>query len=194
VGYNVALQFGLDYQGVITDINDNVYPENEDPATPGPFNLLLEYLIYQYKNGVWTTSNNIGFSGSGNSAEVFNHPSNIASGASSHAEGVKTKASGTNSHAEGKLTEASGLSSHAEGFATVASNIASHAEGEDTKAEGYASHTEGGSTKATGNYSHAEGTNTEAIGERSHAGGHKSIAEGYASFAHGFWLHAKEPY
>lgn len=79
--------------------------------------------------------------------EIFNTYSgqlkNVASGDSSHAEGLSTTASGTGSHAEGGHTVASNEGSHAEGASTVASGQYSHAEGVRAEAIGFASHASG---------------------------------------------------
>lgn len=125
---------GSNFAGVITNIA-------EDPVD-GAFRLFLEYVTYSYKDG-WTSMKTIGWLGTGPSAEVFNHLSNIASGEASHAEGDHTTASGDNSHAEGYETTASGPFSHAECDYTTASGYASHAEGYESEASGYASHAEG---------------------------------------------------
>lgn len=168
---------GEEYAGTITNILD-------DPMD-GKFRMLFEYVMYSYKDG-WTCHKYIGWSGTGAGAEVFNHPSNIASGYASHAEGEQTTASGAYSHAEGFSTEASNYYSHAEGEYTIASGQDSHAEGFSTTASGTSSHAEGHSTTASGAYSHAEGNDTEASGYYSHAEGHKSTASGAYSHAEGY--------
>ena len=76
---------------------------------------------------------------------------------------------------------ASGDSSHAEGLSTTASGIGSHAEGGHTVASNDGSHAEGASTVASGQYSHAEGVRAEAIGFASHASGIHTIANTNAS-------------
>ena len=167
---------GEEYAGIITNILD-------DPMD-NKFRILLEYVIYSYKNG-WTRHKSIGWYGTGAGAEVFNHPSNIASGYMSHAEGHGTTASGYGSHTEGFSTEASGDYSHAEGFSTEASGDYSHAEGHGTTASGYESHAEGNDTEASGDYSHAEGHGTTASGYESHAEGNDTEASGYYSHAEG---------
>ena len=85
---------GLSYNGVITDILD-------DPKD-GTFRVLLEYALYSYKDGKWTSNKTIGWSGDGASAEVFNHPSNKASGDCSHAEGYRSHAVGRSQHVQGE--------------------------------------------------------------------------------------------
>jgi hypothetical protein len=160
-----ALGFG--YSGVITNIMD-------DPKD-GNFRLLLEYVIYSYKDS-WTSHKTIGWAGTGPSSEIFNDPMNIASGMQSHAEGCESHAEGYASHAEGGY-------SHAEGYA-------SHAEGCESHAEGYASHAEGGYSHAEGDYSHTEGHRSHAEVYASHAEGCESHAEGYASHAEGNYSHA----
>lgn len=139
---------GFTFGGVITDIMD-------DPSDDS-FRLLLEYVIWQYKDG-WTSMKSIGKAGTGASAEVFNHPSNEASGLCSHAEGDRTTASGAYSHAEGDSTTANGQASHAEGWFTTANGHASHTEGSGTTASGYYSHAEGGDTTATRRSQHVQG-------------------------------------
>lgn len=72
----------------------------------------------------------------------------IASGKSSHAEGLGTSdkrlvAEGDFSHAEGACTYAKGSASHAEGYNTVAEGGNSHAEGRDTQAKNGQEHAEG---------------------------------------------------
>jgi hypothetical protein len=181
---------GEAYGGVVTSI--------EDASTDDTIYLVLEYVIYSYKDG-WTALKFIGKNGTGASAEVFNHSANIASGAYSHAEGCKTEASGDSSHAEGYQTIASGVSSHAEGNetaasgdyshaeggSTTASGVSSHAEGNETAASGVSSHAEGFDTIASGDMSHAEGSETEASGNLSHAEGGNTTASGYMSHAEG---------
>lgn len=167
---------GFTFNGVITDITDN--PRN------GTFNLLLEYVNYSYKDA-WTSMKAVGRSGEGISAEVFNHPTNIASGVVSHAEGYCTTASGKYSHAEGEGTTASGDTSHAEGNETIASGKYSHAEGDSTTASGNHSHAEGQNTIVSGDASHAEGGFAGAYGDFSHAEGNNTTADGACSHAEG---------
>lgn len=110
-----------------------------------------------------TTANNIGRSGTGSYAEIFNsYAYNKASGQYSHAEGKNTTASGQYSHAEGESTTASQSFTHSEGQGTIASNHASHAEGYWTVASGqFGSHSEGRFTIASGHSgAHAEGYGT----------------------------------
>lgn len=98
---------GYGYKGVITDILDD--PKDDD------FRLLLEYVIWQYKDGKWNSLKSIGWVGTGASAEVFNHPSNVASGECSHAEGYQTNSIGYCSHTEGRDTIASCADQHVQG-------------------------------------------------------------------------------
>lgn len=122
---------------------------------------------------------------------------NLASGDSSHAEGVGTIASGFAAHAEGGVSfitgtylgpVASGDFSHAEGEISIASGYASHAEGKLTTASGSFSHAEGYFTTASGGISHAEGLNTTASGDYgSHAEGEGTTASGFRSHAEGFF-------
>jgi hypothetical protein len=170
-------QFGMAYGGVVTDI---MAAEQENTNY-----FLLEYILYSYKDGLWTPANNIGWTGEGAGAEVFNSLTNTASGNSSHAEGYRSRAEGNYSHAEGDGTHAEGLSSHAEGDYSHAEGDYSHAEGLSSHAEGNYSHAEGNYSHAEGNYSHAEGTVSHAEGEASHAEGYRSRAEGEASHAEG---------
>ena len=85
---------GFAFSGVITNIMD-------DPMD-GTFRLLLEYVVYSYKDG-WTSLKPIGKAGTGPSAEVFNHPSNTASGNASHAEGNASHAVGRSQHVQGEF-------------------------------------------------------------------------------------------
>ena len=141
---------GFPYGGVVTSL--------EDASAQDTIYLLLEYVIYSYKDG-WASLKPIGRSGTGPDAEVFNHISNIASGDCDHAEGYCTIASGGDSHAEGCLTTASGENSHAEGAGTTASGHCSHAEGDKTIAASHASHAEGHGTIANGGWAqHVQGT------------------------------------
>ena len=167
---------GYEYAGVINDISDD--PEDDK------FRFLLKYVVYSHKDAVWTSTEVIGTRGTGPSAEVFNHPTNVASGDCSHAEGLETYASGDYSHAEGYSTKASGEVSHAEGLETYASGDYSHAEGYDTKASGSYSHAEGYSTTANGYYSHAEGCNTIAAGDSQHVQGRDNIFDTEGKYAH----------
>ena len=151
-------------------------------------------------------------SGTGQSSEVFNSTTNVASGNFSHAEGIDTVASGTASHAEGckwnstqtvasaegahaegRGAAATGTGSHAEGILTSARGSCAHAEGESTVAYATGSHAEGRSTKAGGKsdseiggaYSHAEGISTIAYGRGSHAEGESTLAQAQFSHAEG---------
>lgn len=168
---------GYTFSGIITNILD-------DP-NDGAFRLLLECVVYDYKNGNWASHKKIGRAGIVPNAETFNHPSNEASGFNSHAEGYNTTASGHASHAEGHITTASGGDSHAEGNATIASEYTSHAEGYNTRAIGKYSHAEGYVTTASGWQSHAEGFYTRAIGYASHAEGRQTIAASENQHAQG---------
>ena len=168
--------FGYEYAGVITAIK-------EDPID-GAIRILLEYVICSYKNGIWTLHKTVGRIGSGNSAEEFNHPTNIASGICSHAEGIRTTASGDTSHAEGNSTTASGSYSHAEGLNTTSSGEMSHAEGNGTQAIGECSHAEGEITTARGECSHAEGAGTRALGDSQHVQGRFNIDDADGKYAH----------
>ena len=104
--------------------------------------------------------------------EVFNdYKNNIASGANSHAEGLRAHATGMVAHAEGAGTTASGRDSHAEGTSTTASGDNSHAEGNTTTASGVNSHSEGLDTQAGSPCSHAEGIGT-IIPQDGRAGAH----------------------
>ena len=107
---------------------------------------------------------------------------------------IDGRASGSTSHAEGMRTKADGMSSHTEGLVTVASGRGSHAEGEYSQATGTSSHSEGGYTKASKSYSHAEGFNTIASGNVSHAEGNYTIAEASASHTEGQKTIAKGAY
>ena len=159
---------------------------------------------YTAGRGIDITNDTISFSlpisaGTGTNSVKENTASNIASGHSSHAEGINTNASSTASHAEGNSTTANGISSHAEGQETIAygyyshtegqqtsaSSFAAHAEGIKTTASGSRSHAEGGYTTASGAYSHAEGTTTTASGDYSHAEGRYTIAQNEAEHASG---------
>ena len=167
---------GFAFGGVITDIL-------EDPRDSS-FRLLLETALWSYKDGKWISHKTIGMAGTGHSAERFNHPSNVASGDASHAEGDNTTASGDCAHAEGEGTTARGSRSHAEGQDTAASGYASHAEGDNTTASGYCSHAEGDNTTASGDASHAEGEGTTASGYASHVQGKYNIEDTEEKYAH----------
>lgn len=80
-----------------------------------------------------------------------------AIGKYSTAIGYNNIASGQSSHAEGINTKASSYASHAEGYGTIASMDSAHAEGVYAKAYGFASHAEGYGTVAQGNYQHVQG-------------------------------------
>lgn len=101
----------------------------------------------------------------------------VASGISSHSEGVLTSSNGYASHAEGFATFASKDYSHAEGYGSIASNRYAHAEGQSTTASEYSSHSEGYSTVASGTSSHAEGSLTVASGSYSHSEGSHTTAQ-----------------
>ena len=174
---------GYSYSGTITDIMD-------DPIDDS-FRLLLIYTIYSYKEGVWTAQKTIGWMGNGTFAEIFNHPSNSASGFASHAEGESSHAEGDCSHAEGYDSYAEGKRSHAEGSHSHAEGFASHAEGESSHAEGRFSHAEGYYSYAEGESSHAEGESSRAEGYASHAEGYDSYAEGSHSHAEGCYSYAE---
>ena len=81
--------------------------------------------------------------GTGSRSIIENAPTNEASGAESHAEGVRSKAVGEYSHAEGWETRASGKGSHAEGFLTTAYGKYSHAEGHSNYAGNDSEHASG---------------------------------------------------
>lgn len=138
--------------------------------------LWLDFMLYENKMGVWTDYSQIGLSGRGTMAEVFNYDKNEATGDYSHAEGLNTTASEKASHAEGNETVASGYFSHAEGNQTIADAFGSHAEGHDTTASDMGAHAEGTHTTATNIASHAEGEFTTARGRNSHAEGERTIA------------------
>jgi hypothetical protein len=149
----------------------------------------LEYVIYSYKDGKWTSNKTIGWVGDGDGAEVFNLPWNKAYGAASHAEGRGTIAGVEGDvtygqHAEGDGTRALGEASHAEGCRTEARGEYSHAEGDHSYAEGYASHAEGSYTYAIGAGSLAEGDSTIARGDYSHAQGKYNIEDTENKYAH----------
>lgn len=112
---------GYAYGGVVTTLEEAILEDT--------FYLLLQYEIYSYKDG-WTAFKSIGKNGTGVSAEVFNHPSNVASGDCSHAEGYSSHAEGYISHAEGYNSHAEGNHSHAEGYRTTASGQSQHVQGE----------------------------------------------------------------
>lgn len=173
---------GESYSGVVIGL--------ENATLSDTYYTVLSYVNYTYKDG-WTKHKTIGWTGTGSNAEIFNHPSNIASGDSSHAEGHKTSAEGESSHAEGRYSYAEGYASHAEGHSSRTEGYASHAEGRESHAEGDYSHAEGDSSHAEGSYSHAEGYKTHAEGDISHAEGYKSHAEGESSHAEGATSHAK---
>ena len=184
--------FGGIYNNVIdTPVNDT-------------YCLVLEYVLYSNKGGVWTSQKTIGWQGQRGGAEVFNLPWNKAFGFASHAEGRGTVAgvegkdtygqhaegddtiaSGEASHSEGCNTAATGDFSHAEGGSTAARGVSSHAEGRETVASGVSSHAEGDETVASGISSHAEGRFTSASGDYSHAEGIDTEASGESSHAEG---------
>lgn len=203
----IAPAFGLTYEGVTTDITS--LPAEADDHV----GILVEYNLYNHKDGKWNTTQQIGWHGTGNGAEIFNTPSNIASGIASHAEGYLTEATGNFAHAEGLGAKAIGRSAHAEGTETVAQGDVSHAEGTRSKAFGNESHAEGYETtanshfthaegyqtfagydetytygdddKCRGQYAHAEGEGTKAINYSAHAEGKFTLAAGTASHAGG---------
>ena len=196
--YDVTMLFGDEWGGVITSMDD-------DPDD-GKLRLLLSYKIYHHKGGSWTSLDpmSVGWTGSGNGAEIFNFQGNTASGHYSHAEGgqtiasanfahaegYQTEATAEASHAEGRDTEAVGEHSHAEGFLTDATGENSHAEGNQTVASGENAHSEGSATLAEGVNSHAEGDGTQAIGVVSHAEGYGGIAWGDGSHVEGYQTNA----
>lgn len=136
-----------------------VYDEANIPSDR--FSMLLEYELYQCKDGVWDKIGGkvvtVGRFGDAIGAEEFNHPDNIASGDYSHAEGWQTRATGSAAHAEGESTVAEGPVSHAEGLTTMARGNGSHSEGKDTAANGDGSHVEGHWTIANGENQHVQG-------------------------------------
>ena len=178
--YPAAMLFeaaGVEFGGVITDIMDcPVY---------GPYFLLLEYVIWQHKDG-WTSLKKVGREGEGTNSVTFNTVKNAATGRYAFASGTDTTASGEVSNAEGGGTTASGGASHAEGNSTTASGDCSHAEGDQTTASGSYSHSEGHGTVASKDASHAEGWETTASSEGAHAEGRNTIASGFHSHAEGY--------
>ena len=203
----IAPAFGLTYEGVTTDITS--LPTEAD----GHVGVLVEYNLYDHKDGKWNTVKQIGWHGTGNGAEIFNTPSNIASGIASHAEGYLTEATGNFAHAEGLGAKAIGRAAHAEGTDTLAQGDASHVEGTRSKSFGNESHAEGYETTTNshfthaegyqtfagydenynygdddthrGEYAHAEGERTRAINYSTHAEGKRTLAAGTASHAGG---------
>ena len=188
---NLAPMFGLTFAGVITKISD-------DPRD-GKYRLILEQELYTYDVNGWTLHKSMGQPGTGDSAEIFNHPSNVSSGIASHAEGYLTEATGNYSHSEGLTAKAIGRSTHAEGTETLAQGDASHAEGTRSKALGNESHAEGYEVTASSHFAHAEGYKTLAgydetytyadsdvhRGEYAHAEGEGTRAINYAAHAEG---------
>lgn len=171
---------GYTFNGVITDILN-------DPMD-NTFRLLLEYVVYTYKDG-WHSLKPVGKAGTGASAEVFNHPSNRATGDASHAEGDASHAEGYASHAEGDASHAEGVYSHAEGYY-------SHAEGYYTHAAGCSQHVQGEYNVADpeydvndpnkrGKYAHIVGNGTF---EDHRSNAHTLDWEGNAWFAGGIEL------
>lgn len=135
--------------------------------------------------------------------EKFNHYTNEATGANSHAEGRETVASGECAHSEGRGTIASGITAHAEGKNSMAVGYTTHAEGTNSLAggttkpsentdrtEGYFAHAEGNATWAKGNSSHAEGIGTIAGKIACHAEGYYTEATGERSHAEGYYTKA----
>lgn len=98
---------GLEYSGVITNILD-------DPVD-GAVRILLGYVVYDHKNGNWTSFKSIGIAGTGVNAEIFNNPNNEASGMFAHAEGNQTSALGHSAHCEGHWTTAASNAQHVQG-------------------------------------------------------------------------------
>ena len=159
---------GSPYGGIITDITK---------AVESTVYTYLQGMLYSYANNTWTKLDVIGWRGTGESSEIFNHLSNEASGSCSHAEGLRTTASGEYSHAEGAETTSSGSCSHAEGSGTIASESASHAEGILTTAYGLSSHAEGYYTTASHKSQHVHGECNiiEDQGESFHRGRYVTI-------------------
>lgn len=120
--------------------------KKEDDPLDNSIRLLLSYSLYQFK-GEWIIigeSEQVGWkSPTGMGAEIFNHPSNIAVGICSHAEGDSTRAKGDFSHAEGNYSYAEGFASHAEGYSSHAEGSCSHAEGSGSHAVGLSQHVQG---------------------------------------------------
>lgn len=140
---------GKPYGGIISDI---------EQAEDGTAYTYLKNILYSHKDGFWSKIDTIGWRGTGESSEIFNHLSNTASGGCSHAEGHSTTASGNRSHAEGDNTKAVGYASHSEGQGTWASGHYSHSEGHLTGAFGQSSHVEGEGTYADSYCAHVQGT------------------------------------
>ena len=172
---NLFAVIDMPYGGVVDSV-DGATAENT-------FYFVRDYSLYSYKIE-WQPVKSPGWKGTASGAEKFNSYLNVASGAASHAEGLKTTASGSTSHAEGLFTIASAQSSHAEGQYTAASGFASHAEGLETTASGYYSHAEGSFTEARGIYSHAEGLATLAHSDYQHVQGRYNIEDTEVKYAH----------
>ena len=160
---------GVAYGGIVGSLD-------EMQSADALYIYLQETLKYR-NNDAWDNVQSIGWRGTGNAAEVFNTPLNVASGITSHAEGYNTTASGGNSHAEGTNTTASGITSHAEGYNTTASGSTSHAEGTNTTASGSTSHAEGYNTTASGEDSHAEGVETISSRRGQHVQGRYNVED-----------------
>ena len=140
-----------------------------------------------------------------------------ASGAAAHAEGGYEPqiaamglsgaiASGPSSHAEGIATSAIAVTAHAEGTATCACNMSAHAEGSGIYLEGgvpklspviatgAGAHAEGVGTSALYSGTHAEGMGTSATDWNAHAEGYLSIASNDCCHAEGNFATASGPF
>lgn len=149
----------------------------------------------------------------GESSEVYNDSTNIASGDYAHAEGRGTIARGNVSHAEGgsdisflneteiisqeivsNLFSVEGMPILDEDMSVILDytsdsptgyGIHTHAEGTKTIAYGESSHAEGIFTSSQGRASHSEGNTTLALGDYSHSEGCLTGAFGIGAHSEG---------
>ncbi len=175
----VVQMLGVTWGGIFSNVSYM-------PSDPNTLALLFEYKIYHYKQSWITDDGSVGAVGSGLGSEIFNSPTNIATGDYSHAEGNNTIARGNVSHTEGTDTIAEGIASHAEGVDTFAKGYCAHSEGYMVVASGEASHGEGYGIKASGQYQHAQGKfNIEdAENKYAHIVGNGDALSGTRSNAH----------
>ena len=144
----LAPSFGVGWGGVITNILD-------DP-NDGAFRLLLEYVVYSYKDG-WISLKPIGRAGTGAGAETFNHGANIASGDNSHTEGWGNVTSSNAGHTEGESNVTNGYAGHTEGVSNTTNGYAGHTEGVGNVTANNAGHTEGLFNFSGGRSQHVQG-------------------------------------
>lgn len=132
---DLGAAFGMPFGGIYSNLADAL-----DAAG---ICIVLEYAIYSYKVGKWTTDTNVGRFGDGLGAVIIGNASCQAEGNFSFAQGFSCTASGECAVATGAETGSHGYGSMSEGIMTAARGKASHSEGRFTEANSECQHVQG---------------------------------------------------